>query len=64
MNRTDRQAHWDNVYSTNGEAEVGWFQETPAPSLELIALVGAIRQSAIIDIGAALRVSSIISFPT
>ena|SRR5208283_2033271 len=48
---TDRQAHWEHVYTTKGEAEVTWFQETPAPSLELIALVGATRQSAIIDIG-------------
>jgi len=52
MSTTDRQAHWENVYTTKGETEVSWFQETPAPSLELIALVGASRQSAIIDIGA------------
>jgi SAM-dependent methyltransferase len=51
MSMTDRQAHWENLYTTKGEAEVGWFQETPAPSLELIALVGATRQSAFIDIG-------------
>ena len=64
MNTTERLAHWDNIYTTKGEAEGRWFQERPASSLELIALVGAIRESAIIDIGAALRVSSIISFPT
>jgi SAM-dependent methyltransferase len=51
MSATDRQAHWENVYTTKGEAEVSWFQENPAPSLELIALVGATRRSAIIDIG-------------
>ena len=48
---TDRQAHWENVYTTKGEAEVSWFQETPVPSLELLALVGAQPSSAIIDIG-------------
>ena len=64
MNTTDRLAHWDNVYSTKGAAEVGRFQEPPASSLELIALVGATRESAIIGGGGALRVSSIISFPT
>ncbi|MGE3643604.1 MAG: trans-aconitate 2-methyltransferase [Beijerinckiaceae bacterium] len=48
---TERQAHWENVYSTKGEAEVSWFQETPAPSLELLALVGATSDAAIIDIG-------------
>lgn len=51
MSAVDRQAHWDNLYANKGEAEVSWFQETPAPSLELIALVGATRHSAIIDIG-------------
>ena len=51
MSTTNRQAHWEHVYTTKEEAEVSWFQETPAPSLELIALVGATRQSAIIDIG-------------
>lgn len=47
----DQQAHWQNVYATKGEAEVSWFQETPAPSLELLALVGARPESAIIDVG-------------
>ena len=51
MNDLSRQDHWEKVYTTRGENEVSWFQETPAPSLELIGLVGAIRSSAIIDIG-------------
>jgi SAM-dependent methyltransferase len=48
---SSRQAHWENVYRTKGEREVSWFQESPAPSLELIALAGAAPSSAIIDIG-------------
>src|SRR6185436_16886591 len=51
MEDTDRQAHWDNVYVTKGENEVSWFQQSPAPSLELIAQVGATHKSAIVDIG-------------
>ena len=51
MNDVSRQRHWENVYATKGESEVSWFQETPVLSLELIGLVGAIRNSAIIDIG-------------
>jgi trans-aconitate methyltransferase len=51
MNDLSRQLHWEKVYTTRGESEVSWFQETPARSLELIALVGAIQDSAIIDIG-------------
>ncbi len=46
-----RQAHWQNVYTRKSENEVSWFQENPAPSLELIAQVGATPASAIIDIG-------------
>ena len=51
MEDASRQAHWDNVYTTKGENELSWFQQSPAPSLELIAQVGATQASAIIDIG-------------
>ena len=47
----DRKLHWENVYSTKGEADVSWFQESPAPSLELIHLVKAKRSDAIVDVG-------------
>jgi SAM-dependent methyltransferase len=45
------RAHWDTVYTTKGESEVSWFQETPSPSLGLLRLVGARPSSAIIDVG-------------
>jgi hypothetical protein len=51
MQSESGQAHWQNVYTKKGENEVSWFQENPAPSLELIAQVGATSASAIIDIG-------------
>jgi SAM-dependent methyltransferase len=51
MSDANRQAHWENVYTTKGEKEVSWFQETPAPSLELIALTRLSPDAAIIDIG-------------
>ena len=41
MEDTSRQAHWENVYTTKGENEVSWFQQSPAPSLELIVQAGA-----------------------
>jgi SAM-dependent methyltransferase len=47
----NQQAHWDHVYGAKGEAELSWFQETPAPSLDLVRLVGAHPSSAIIDVG-------------
>lgn len=51
MTDTVRQRHWENVYASKGEADVSWFQETPALSVELMELVGATPDSAIIDIG-------------
>lgn len=51
MQSDGRQAHWEGVYTKKGENEVSWFQANPAPSLELIAQVGATPASAIIDIG-------------
>lgn len=51
MADVSRQAHWENVYTTKGENEVSWFQQSPAPSLDLIMQAGATRASAIIDIG-------------
>jgi len=51
MSDAGRQAHWEKVYATKGEKEVSWFQENPAPSLELIALTGLSEEAAIIDIG-------------
>jgi SAM-dependent methyltransferase len=51
MSDVSRKAHWEGVYTTKGEREVSWFQETPAPSLELIALAGLRTDASIIDIG-------------
>jgi SAM-dependent methyltransferase len=51
MNGVGRKSHWENVYATKGEREVSWFQEDPAPSLELIALAGLSEGASVIDIG-------------
>jgi 2-polyprenyl-3-methyl-5-hydroxy-6-metoxy-1,4-benzoquinol methylase len=51
VSAADRAAHWENVYRSKGEREVSWFQETPTISLELIKATGAMRRSALIDIG-------------
>lgn len=50
MQNDSRRAHWQNVYINKGENEVSWFQESPAPSLELIAQ-NATPASAILDVG-------------
>ncbi|MBN8986939.1 MAG: class I SAM-dependent methyltransferase [Rhizobiales bacterium] len=51
MSDASRQAHWESVYTSKGENEVSWFQESPAPSLALITEICAVPSSAIIDIG-------------
>jgi SAM-dependent methyltransferase len=51
MSDANREAHWQNVYKTKGENDVSWFQEDPAPSLELIDLTRPAPESAIVDIG-------------
>ncbi|MEP6567653.1 MAG: class I SAM-dependent methyltransferase [Mesorhizobium sp.] len=51
MGSESRQAHWEDVYTRKGEKEVSWFEENPAPSLELIAAVAPTNDLAIIDIG-------------
>ena len=51
MEDQNRKAHWQNVYTSKGENEVSWFQDSPTPSLELIDLAGVSDKTAIIDIG-------------
>ncbi|MDD1522199.1 MULTISPECIES: class I SAM-dependent methyltransferase [Bradyrhizobium] len=48
---SDRSTHWDHVYATKGEAEVSWYQDSPAISLAMIRAAGSDRDTAIIDIG-------------
>jgi trans-aconitate methyltransferase len=51
MNNASRNAHWETVYTTKGENEVSWFQENPAPSLELIDMARLPPEAAIVDVG-------------
>jgi trans-aconitate methyltransferase len=51
MNSESRHDHWQKVYTSKAENELSWFQENPAPSLELIVRAGANPASGIIDIG-------------
>jgi SAM-dependent methyltransferase len=51
MSETDRQAHWQNVYTSKDEKAVSWFQDRPAISLAFIAAAKVQPDAAIIDIG-------------
>jgi trans-aconitate methyltransferase len=51
MSSVERQTHWENVYTTKGEKEVSWFEESPTISLDLIRSTGVSTSASIIDIG-------------
>jgi SAM-dependent methyltransferase len=46
----DRRAHWEEVYRTKADADLSWFQERAAVSLELIAGISP-RPRSVIDVG-------------
>lgn len=51
MNDPGRQAHWQGVYTTKGEHDVSWFEESPTVSLDLIRATGTGHGASVIDIG-------------
>ena len=46
-----RKQHWENVYETKSDHDVGWFQESPEISLRLIEKYETQKDFPIIDIG-------------
>lgn len=51
MKSFDREGHWENIYKTRQLNEVGWYQEKPVTSLELIDYLEIPIHASIIDIG-------------
>ncbi len=51
MSASERQAHWQTVYQSKGEAQVSWTQLDPQPSLGLIEKFERDRSASIVDIG-------------
>ena len=49
--RQNDKSHWDKVYSRNSDQEVGWYQEIPAISLQLIEKHSISKSCAVVDIG-------------
>lgn len=47
----NRKKHWEKVYETKTDTDVGWFQENPNTSLKLINKYAANKNIHIIDIG-------------
>jgi SAM-dependent methyltransferase len=46
----NRKEHWESVYSTKGETEVGWYQSDPAVSMELYEAASP-EHGNVIDVG-------------
>jgi SAM-dependent methyltransferase len=51
MPNEQRRLHWQKVYQSKGEHDVSWFQDVPAPSLELMAAIAVTPAASVIDIG-------------
>jgi Methyltransferase domain len=65
MMATDWKAHWNEVYTTKGEAGVSWYQAEPCLSLELIRAVAPAVGGRIIDVGggASVLVDRLLDLP-
>ncbi len=50
MNVSNAKNHWETVYRTKNPAQVSWFEETPALSVELVRAYAG-PDAAVIDIG-------------
>jgi SAM-dependent methyltransferase len=48
---TEREAHWNSVYTQKVDTEVSWFEQAPETSLTLIRDTGASKNAGIVDIG-------------
>ncbi|TCU27643.1 methyltransferase family protein [Rhizobium azibense] len=51
MSTSDRQAHWQTVYTTKADSEVSWYEETPELSMVLLRQAGLMPEMSVIDIG-------------
>jgi len=51
MDKSIRESHWENVYQTKEFHQVGWFQNHPTVSLDLIQQLNLSKDAKIIDVG-------------
>ena len=47
----DYKNHWDKVYSKSAINKLGWYEENPGPSLDLIRECNLEKNSTILDVG-------------
>ena len=49
---TDRRTHWNQIYANTPITQLGWYEEVPKPSLEMIDGLDLDPQARILDAGA------------
>ena len=47
----DNKAHWERIYQKRSPQQLGWYEETPTNSLQLIRNSGILKHDAILDVG-------------
>ena len=47
----DYKNHWDKVYSKSELNKLGWYEESPQPSLDLIKICNLKKNATILDVG-------------
>ncbi len=48
---SDLKKHWDSAYNTNDITKLGWYEEDPIPSLQLIQKCGLSNDARILNVG-------------
>lgn len=48
----DLTTHWDNAYENSSIDRLGWYEEKPIPSLQLIEKSGVSKEATILNVGA------------
>ena len=51
MRKVSKKEHWEKVYGTKGDKDVGWFQPSPEISLQMVEKYAQSFDDSIIDIG-------------
>jgi EEF1A lysine methyltransferase 2 len=49
--KSKAREHWDNVYQKTETEKLGWFEENPEKSIQLLLKAGLKKNDAIIDVG-------------
>lgn len=51
MRSSERAAHWDKAYRSQGVESVSWYESEPATSLELVGSLGIDPTTGVVDVG-------------